>query len=185
MKTIKTILCLVAICILAGCNEYPIDEEQYDRFIYPTRSIDLVKNEYINYSYDRDTMYVSVSISGSKYSDKDVRVILREENGAIDLYNRQNRSALDIQFRHLPNSAYAYPQTDVVIEAGKSTGVFPIYVYPEQLHCDSLYMLPFSIDSVSQYEKRTKIDTVLIARINLINEYSGNYYINANKKKPE
>jgi hypothetical protein len=182
MKTIKLFLCFIAALLISGCEDYQIDKEQYDRIIYLTRSIDLVKNEYINYSYAWDTIYVSVSISGSQYPNKDIRVTLQEEYGAIARYNNENLSVSDIQFRHLPVDAYEYPQTDVVIKAGQSTGVYPIYIYPDKLHCDSLYMLPFGIADVSAYEKRTKMDTILLARINVVNEYSGNYYMNGTKK---
>lgn len=182
MKTIQSILCFIAMFFIAGCSEYPINEEQYDRFIYLTRSIDLVKDEYVNYSYDKDTIYVSVSISGSHYPGNDIKVTLQEEEGLINRYNKENLSVTAIQNRHLPQSAYEYPQSEITIKAGQATGLLPIYIYPEQLHCDSLYMLPFSIKSVSSYEKRTSIDTVLLARVKLVNEYSGNYYMNGTKK---
>lgn len=183
MKIIQSVLCFMAVFVIAGCSEFPINEEQYDRIIYLSRAnIDLVKDEYVNYAQEKDTLYVSVSISGSHYPDKDIQITLQEEEGAIDKYNKENLSASAILNRHLPQSAYEYPQTNVTIKAGQATGLYPIYIYPEKLHCDSLYMLPFSIESVSSYEKRTKIDTVLLVRIKLLNEYSGDYYMNGTMK---
>ncbi len=178
MKTIKSILCLVVVLAMVGCKEdYPLKEEQYKKVVYLTRAIDEVKNEYVNYAYDRDTIYISVSVSGSTHTNKDIRVTFREEDEAIDLYNKRNLSAADIQNRHLPVAAYEYPQEDIVIKAGEATAIYPVYIYPENLHCDSLYMIPVSIESVSAYEMRTEIDTVLLAKINLVNNYSGNYHI--------
>ena len=178
MKTIKSMICLAAVLVTVGCShDYPLKEEQYKKVVYLTRAIDEVKNEYVNYAYDRDTVYVSVSVSGSIPTDRDIRVTFREEDEAIGLYNRRNLSAADIQNRHLPATAYDYPQEDVVIKAGENMAVYPVYIYPENLHCDSLYMIPVSIESVSAYEMRTETDTVLLARINLVNNHSGNYFI--------
>ncbi len=178
MKTIQSILCLATVFSLVGCNDnLPIDEEQYQKIVYLTRAIDEVKNEYVNYAYDRDTIYVSVSVSGTTSTDRDIRVTFREDDEAIAAYNKRNLSASDIQNRHLPADAYEYPQQDVVIKAGQTTAIYPVYIHPEKLHCDSLYMLPMSIASVSAYEIKTKIDTVLLAKVNLVNKYSGKYYM--------
>lgn len=179
MKTIKSILCLAAVALtVVGCDDnLPIDKEQYKKVVYLTRAIDEVKNEYVNYAYDRDTVYISVSVGGSTHTDRDIRVTFREDDEAIARYNKRNLSATDIQNRHLPTAAYEYPQDDVVIKAGQTTAIYPVYIYPENLHCDSLYMIPVSIASVSEYEMRTEIDTVLLAKINMVNSYSGKYHI--------
>lgn len=178
MKTIKFILCLATVFSTMGCNDnLPIDKEQYQKVVYLTRAIDEVKNEYVNYSYDRDTIYISVSVSGTTYTDQDIKVTFREDDNAIVNYNKRNLSATDIQNRHLPVDTYEYPQNEVVIKAGENTAIYPVYIYPEKLHCDSLYMIPVSIASVSAFEIRTKIDTVLLAKINLVNKYSGKYHM--------
>ncbi len=179
MKTIKSILCLAAAALtIGGCDDnLPIDKEQYKKVVYLTRAIDEVKNEYVNYAYDRDTVYVSVSVSGTTYTDRDIRVTFGEDNEAINRYNRRTLSGAEIQNRHLQAAAYEYPQEDVVIKAGENTAIYPVYIYPENLHCDSLYMIPVRIASVSTYEMRTEIDTVLLAKINLVNKYSGKYHI--------
>ncbi|MDL2212936.1 DUF1735 domain-containing protein [Bacteroides sp. OttesenSCG-928-D19] len=179
MKTIKSILSLAVVALaMAGCSEdYPLKEEQYKKVVYLTRAIDEVKHEYVNYAYERDTVYVSVSVSGSKYTDRDIRVTFREDDDAIPAYNKRNLSASDIQNRRLPAEAYEYPQKDIVIKAGETTAIYPVYIYPKKLHCDSLYMIPVSIESVSAYEMRTNIDTVLLAKINMVNNYSGKYHI--------
>ncbi len=179
MKTIKSILCLAAAALtIGGCDDnLPIDEEQYKKVVYLTRAIDEVKDEYVNYAYDRDTVYVSVSVSGTTHTDRDIRVTFKEDDEAITRYNKRTLSAADTQNQHLPAAAYEYPQEDVVIKAGENTAIYPVYIYPEYLHCDSLYMIPVSIASVSAYEMRTEIDTVLLAKINLVNNYSGKYHI--------
>lgn len=178
MKTIKSILCLAIVFMAVGCSEdYPLNKEQYKKVVYLTRAIDDVKEEYVNYAYDRDTIYISVSVSGTTYTDRDIRVTFKEDNEAISIYNKRNLSSADIQNLHLPKAAYEYPQEDVIIKAGKNTAIYPVYIYPERLHCDSLYMLPVSIKTISAYELKDDIDTVLLARVNTVNNYSGKYHI--------
>lgn len=179
MKTIKSILCLAAVALtIVGCDDdLPINKEQYKKVVYLTRAIDEVKNEYVNYAYERDTIYISVSVGGTTHTDRDIRVTFREDDEAIARYNKRNLSATDIQNLHLPKAVYEYPQEDVVIKAGENTAIYPVYIYPENIHCDSLYMIPVSIASVSAYEIKTEIDTVLLAKINTKNNYSGKYHI--------
>lgn len=187
MKIIKSTLCFIVVMAIAGCSEdYPLKEEQYQKFVYLSRAVDNeLKTEYVNYIYEQDTMYVSVSVSGSVTSSKDIKVTLQEENGAISNFNKLNLSPSDIQYRHLPEGAYTYPFSDVTVKAGETMAMFPIYVYPELLHCDSLYLLPFSIESVSLYEKKIKKDTVLLAQISVENKYSGTYYMHGIKTEVE
>ena len=89
MKTIKYIFCLAVILMTVGCSEdLPINEEQYKKVVYLTRAIDEVKNEYVNYAYDRDTVYISVSVGGTTHTDRDTRVTFREDDEAIARYNK-------------------------------------------------------------------------------------------------
>ena len=182
IKTIQCVFCLAAIASIIGCkDDYPLSGEQYEQFVYLSRAADEVKDEYVDYSYEYDTIYVSVSVSGSENTQSDINVFFKEDNSAISEYNRRNLSASDVQYRHLPTDAYVYPETQAVIKKGEATGVFPIYVYPEKLHCDSLYMIPIGIESVSAYEMKTEQDTVLLARINLKNKYSGRHFMDGNR----
>lgn len=181
MKIIKLIFCFIAAYFIAGCdNDYPLKKEQYEKFVYLTRAIDNeLHQEYVNYAYDRDTVFVSVSVSGSQSAGKDVTVSFKEINENIDFYNALNLSASDIQYRHLPENVYEYPVPDVTIKSSEFIAVYPVYINPESLHCDSLYLLPISIESVSDYEVRDNIDSVLLMKIIPVNNYTGDYYIDA------
>lgn len=183
MKTriIQPIFFLITILSLVGCEEdYPLNGEQYEQFVYLSRAVDEVKDEYVNYAYEYDTIYISVSVSGSQNAKSDINVTFVENDLAISAYNKRNLSNTDIQFRPLPTNAYLYPEDKVVIKKGETTGIFPIYVYPENLHCDSLYMIPISIESVSSCKKVEK-DTVLLTRINLMNRYSGRHFMHSTR----
>lgn len=184
MKIIKLIFCLTAVYFLIGCdNDYPLKKEQYDKFIYLSRvekknELKLY-DEHVNYEYDRDTVYVSVSVSGTEPSGKNVTVSFKEVDEAISVYNNLNLSTADIQYRHLPEEAYEYPASDIILKSGEYKALYPIYVYPEYLHCDSLYLLPISIETVSEYGIREGNDSVFLAHVSPVNDFSGDYYMDA------
>lgn len=185
MKIINSFFCLFALFIIVGCSEdYPLKHELYKKVVYLTRAADNsgLKDEGVDYAYEWDTIYVSVSVGGTYPTDKDIVVTFKEDDEAISVYNKREKSSTEIQYRHLSPDVYAYPQENTTIKAGKPTAVYPIYVRPETLHCDSLYIIPVNIASVSAYEMNTK-DTVLLVHINLINKYSGKYYMYGTKTK--
>ena len=182
MKIIKLIFCLFAAYFLTGCeNDYPLKKEQYDKFIYLSRveRENEIYNNYVNYAYDRDTVYFSVSASGTEPVGKNVTVTFKEVDEAISIYNNLNFSVSDIRYKHLPEEVYEYPLADITFNPNEYRALYPVYVYPEALHCDSLYMLPISIESVSAYTIREGNDSVLLARIIPVNNYSGDYYMDA------
>lgn len=55
-------------------------------------------------------------------------------------------------------------------------GTYPILIDPSTLHIDSLYMIALKLESVSQFAKSEE-DTVVKIRLNLMNKYSGLYYM--------
>ena len=50
------------------------------------------------------------------------------------------------------------------------------YSLPSTLHIDSLYMMAFKLSGTSRFEL-AKEDTVVLIRLNLMNDYSGLYYM--------
>ena len=118
-----------------------------------------------------------MAISGNRSLGSDVKVTLEECPEAIDTYNQREVSARARQYRPLSTDIYQIPSYDVTVRKGEVFHTLPVYVNPSSLHCDSLYMLAFRIAATSMYEA-TKIDTVALLRMNLVNKYSGQYYMN-------
>lgn len=176
MKNKKIFLPAVAFIMATGaaltsCSvENPLDNEQYVKKIYLIGAYDQMQTKEV--SYNDGELYVAVGIGGSLFSSSDVSVTLglaAQEN--IDNYNYKNVVAGDIEYQSLPESWYSMDWTGT-IKAGEAYGRIPIKVDASKIECDSLYVIPLEIKSVSQYEKVTE-DTTLLVSIKMVNDYSG------------
>ncbi len=174
--------------LLVGCDqESPMEQDLYPQQVYIVGAHEKIVNKDLNIGFEQDTIAISVAISGSRTLSKDVTVTIEETPEAIERYNSREVSAEARQFRNLAEGIYHFPLEKVTVKAGTTYSTYPIYIKPETLHCDSLYMLAFKLGSTSEYEM-TKEDTVALVRINLMNEYSGLYYMDGllkNTTNPE
>lgn len=176
MKKI-TLFPLFLTLLLAGCDqESPMEQDLYPQQVYIVGAHEKIVNRDLNIGLDQDTISISVAISGSRTLSKDVTVTLEEVPEAIERYNSREVSAEARQFRNLAEDIYSFPLEKVTVKAGSTYSTYPIYIKSGTLHCDSLYMLAFRLNSTSAYEM-SKEDTVALVRINLVNEYSGLYYM--------
>lgn len=174
-------IAVVSLFTFAGCSEEnPIDIEQYFKQIYLVGAADKMTDREVSYSEAESEISVSVAASGSLNLDKDVSFKLTEDAEGIGIYNRQNLSVSDIQYQALPISAYSYPSESAVVKAGEIYAKFPIKVRASGLHCDSLYVIPLKIASVSDYTIAK--DTILLVRIKPVNTFSGEYFAIYEKK---
>lgn len=175
----RIVLCSVCgfAIVAASCDmESPMDMDLYPQKVYIVDAVNTIVNRDLDIGNDPDTVTVSVAVSGSRPSDRDVTVQLVEQPDAIPYYNSRELSAEVTQYQHLPAANYSYPQEQMTIKAGQVYGTFPIVIRPGELHCDSLYMLPLRLKSSSSYEL-TQEDTVALVKINMVNGYSGIYYM--------
>lgn len=168
--------CGFAVLAVACDTESPMEMDLYPQKVYIVGAVNTIVDRNLDIGNDPDTVTVSVAISGSRPSDRDVSVRLIEQQDAIPYYNSRELSAEVTQYQQLPAASYSYPQEEITIKAGQVYGTFPIAIKPDILHCDSLYMLPLRLQSTSAYEL-TQEDTVALVRINLVNDYSGVYYM--------
>lgn len=175
-KIILFSLSLVA--LLAGCgeDESPMNKELYPQKVYIVGARSQVINRDIDLGNSTDTISISVAVSGSLPLSKDVSVTLKENPDEISLYNVRNVSGADVQFQKLDDAIYSYPLDQVILKAGQVYSTYPIYINPATLQCDSLYMIPLRLNSISDYELSDN-DTTVLVRLNLMNKYSGLYYV--------
>jgi len=169
---------LSLVTLLAGCgeDESPMSRELYPQKVYIVGARNQVINRNIDLGNSPDTISIAVAVSGSLPLVKDVTVTLAENPDEVILYNARNVSGAAVQFRK-PNAAvYSYPIDQVTIKAGEVYNTYPIYVNPATLQCDSLYMIPLRLSTISDYELSDN-DTTVLVRLNLINQYSGLYYV--------
>jgi hypothetical protein len=174
----KIILFTLSIIVLfIGCDvESPMDKDLYPQKVYIVGASDIIVDRDLDIGNSPDTISVSIAVSGSCPSNQDVTVTIDENLTAIDNYNTRNLSAEEVQYQKLDDAIYSYPLGQLTIMAGQVYNTYPVYIDPATLHCDSLYMLPLRLGSTTAYEL-TDEDTIALVRLNLVNQYSGLYYI--------
>lgn len=175
----KILLYSISLIVLfAGCeNETsPMDTDLFPSKVYIVGTRDQIVEREIELGNMIDTIAVSVAVSGSRPLNKDVTVTIKENIDEIDLYNQRNVSGEDVQYQKLDDSIYSYPLQQLTIKAGEVYNTFPIHIKPESLQCDSLYMIPIRLNTISDYELSDN-DTTVLVRLHLVNKYSGLYYV--------
>lgn len=161
-----------------GCDEVdsPMSKDLYPQKVYIVGARNQLIYRDVDLGKSTDTISVSVAVSGSRPLSKDVTVEFSENIDEIALYNERNVSGEAVQYQMLNNAIYSYPLDELTIKAGQVYNTYPIYINPTTLQCDSLYMLPLRLASISDYELADN-DTTVLVRLNLTNEYAGLYYV--------
>jgi len=164
--------------LFAGCEkeESPMDRELFPQKVYIVGARDQLIERDIDLGNSTDTIAVSVAVSGSLPLSKDVTVTLDENPAEVTLYNERNVSGEAVQYQTLDEAIYSYPLEQVTIKAGEVYSTYPIHIDPASLQCDSLYMIPLRLSSISDYEL-SENDTTVLVRLHLMNDYSGLYYV--------
>ena len=177
MKKIAFFSMTLLIMCMAGCdNKIPMEEDLWPETVYLVGAKDKIIDRNLNIGYEKDTIYTSVAISGSLPTKENVIVTIEESPSSIDEYNRKERGSDDILYRTLADGIYSFPQENVKVNKGEEYGTYPIHIDPSTLHVDSLYMLALKLSKTSHFEL-AKEDTVVMIRLNLMNDYSGLYYM--------
>lgn len=177
MKKLAFFLISLLVISLAACNnKIPMEEGLWPETVYIVGAKDKIIDRSLNIGYEKDTIYASVAISGSLPTKENVVVTLVESPQTIEEYNRKERGSDDIMYRTLAEGIYSFPNENVEVKKGDVYGAYPIYIDPSTLHIDSLYMLAFKLKETSRFEL-AKEDTVVMIRLNLMNDYSGLYYM--------
>lgn len=176
MKKISLFIILVIIGTSCEKEQIPMNMELFPKKVYIVGTRDQLIHRDIDLGNVEDTINLSIAVSGSLPLSKDITVTLEENPEEIALYNQRNVSGESIQFQKLSESIYNYPLEKVTIKAGQEYSIYPIHIQTASLQCDSLYMLPIRLNSISEYELSDN-DTTVLVRLHLRNEYSGLYYV--------
>lgn len=174
----KILYTLSLIVLLMGCESEnsPMDIDLFPPKVYIVGARNQIIERYIELGNSIDTINVSVAVSGSRQLSKDVTVSIIENAAEIDLYNQRNVSGEAVQYQKPDSSIYSYPLQQLTIKAGEVYNTFPIHISTESLQCDSLYMIPVRLNTISDYELSDN-DTTVLVRLHLVNDYSGLYYV--------
>lgn len=178
MKNIILLPLALLSILFVGCDqESSMDKDLYPQSVYIVGATDKIVDRDLNIGdAPYDTVSISVAVSGSRASTQDVTVTVGEIDTAITIYDTKNLSALGTQYRKIADSVYTYPSKSLTIKAGQTYNTFPIYIKPASFHCDSMYMIALRLTSTTAYSLIKK-DTVALVRLNMVNKYSGLYYM--------
>lgn len=177
---IKILLLLLAITLTASCDrEDPLSTEQYKKEIYLNGAYNRVLTFDLPYGEAQDA-YISVLSSGSQRVDKDVNVKIEFNDELVTWYNDKYMFGAPILYQQLDPEVIDMPSLNTTLKSGELYAHLPFKINSSELHCDSLYSIGFSIASVSEYNIREEGDE-LIFTLKLINDFSGDYNLEATK----
>lgn len=170
---------LLGAMLLTACDdEAPMERSLYPETVYLVGAKDKIITRELNLGYDQDTVYASVTVSGTLPTEKNVIAEVEQIPEAILRYNDRELGTNDVLYQNLPADIYSIPDPAVTVPAGEPYGTLPIYIEPATLHVDSLYMIALKLKSTSDFAL-TKTDTVVLMKFNIVNDYSGLYYMDA------
>gem|GEM_PF-195289 len=176
----RILFSLLAAIAFSACEVVdPMDSEQYQKDIYIVGAYNKVTVFEVPYGDGQDA-FISLAVSGTMKIDQDVDVTLERHDDIIDWYNNKYMLDAPVKYQPLDTEYINVPSWTTAIRSGQVYGRLPFTVNSSDLHCDSLYAIGFAIESVLNYHKSRK-DTALILTLKLINEFSGNYRLEAEK----
>ncbi|WP_034541688.1 BT_3044 domain-containing protein [Phocaeicola paurosaccharolyticus] len=177
MKKIAILSATLITVLMASCDsKIPMEEALWPESVYLVGAKDKIVDKQLNIGYENDTIYASIAISGSQPTSQDVTISILNVPSMIEQYNKKERGSDDIMYRALHEGIYNFPQENAIVKKGDTYGTYPILINPSTLHVDSLYMIALKIDKSSAFDL-VKEDTVVLYRLNLMNNYSGQYYM--------
>lgn len=168
-----------ALVTMVACDvESAMDKDLYPEHVYIVGAENPIIDRDLDLGIEENTITVSVAVSGSRPSTKDVTATVAVIPDVVEEYNFRELTAKNTPYRDLNPTLYSFPSDKVTIKAGTIYNTYPIRIRPDTsiLHCDSLYMLALQLTHTTAYQLN-RTDTVALVRINLVNDFSGLYYM--------
>lgn len=96
MKKILFVL-FVAVVTLTSCDyDWPLDNDQYPQKVYIVGAHEKILYKSLDLSYDKDTVTMSLGVSGSLSLSKDVMTTICQDSAAVMKYNDREWLKVDI-----------------------------------------------------------------------------------------
>jgi len=144
------------VLLLTACDKTEIDEQLGDKGQHIIKFLkyggafgDGFDNA--NLSFDptssEEKLEINLDYSTNQVSNEDITVTVEYDPAALAAYNA---TAGNAQYQKLPDSAYSFPTTTVVIKAGQTVSEsFFVTFYPDKIDGSVNYMLPLKITSIT------------------------------------
>lgn len=165
---------LSCISLLAACNEYDFNQEQYKNEAYIMSNRELIYDRQVaEYSPEGFIVKLPLGLSGSQAASKQVNISVVKDDSLFNAYNKSNFDIDSARFaKLLPEANYEMQSMDAVIPKGSFTADIPIKLKNiETLSPDSVYFLDFKIDEHNSFTFNKKKSHVLM-RIHWKNDYT-------------
>lgn len=161
--------------LFTACEEEFYQEEQYRKEIYIVSDEENIFEQ--EFAFGSDIVgYVSVYAGGTTPIEKEVTVVLEENESALQEYNQKlYGTSYDSYAQKISESRYTVDDWSVTLYPDEEIpySLFPIRVNIDGLEPDDTYFLPLRIASVSDYMISSDKRDVLL-QIYMKNDYATN-----------
>jgi hypothetical protein len=154
-KYLNLLLIPVFLLGIVSCDDYRYFEREQYKVVFALVSADGHNVFKVVHDLDEPESvgYVSVSCGGSNPTDRDISITLVQDMDPFNKYNKDNFDMEADKFaQYLPAGKFDIDSYNLIIPAGGRDGRVAIRVRPDGLSPDSVYFIPFKIDSYSAYE---------------------------------
>ncbi len=177
MKSIihkASLFIIVAIIALISCNRDEIFEREQYKAVVALLSDDgfNIFAEELEFSEDGVDGYIAASCGGVKPTTEAIDINIIEDEALLKHYNVSNFDTdADRYAQYLNSSRYDVDSYKITIPAGERNARMHIKLRTEGLSPDTLYLIPFRVETFSAYEFSPRKNTVLY-RIYLKNRFA-------------
>ena len=178
---IKIIFVAVFFIGAASCDRDEVFErEQYKNVFAIVSGDDNVYRVVHDYRMPNSTGYISASLGGSRFCDKDIVITMVEDAEVLENYNislyQEDR---DRYAEALKPEKYFFNGYTMTIRAGEANASLPVTVIPEGLSPDSVFYIALRVDTYNAGELNMEKGTILYeVRVkNWWCTYSGTTYV--------
>ena len=157
-----------------SCNQDAMyNKELYKNVVYLLSGSENVYSQSYTLNETEPVKYFSVCCGGSKPNPEEIVVTLEPNTAIVDTYNKNNFDYESDYAQLLPADRYEIGSYTITIPANPVDQYVkvPVKVNPLGLSPDTIYFIPLSIKSVSQYEANPDKSTLLY-RVTIENDYA-------------
>jgi hypothetical protein len=181
-KALYTALGLfMATAVMTGCDKVPA--EQFTKYVLFTRN----GFQPFEMSFDSTksgvyTQPISISVSGTSYSTKDVNVDFEVNDSVLQQYNFDKfRNDSVAYYKILPPNTYSIVSKQVTIKTGSEYATLPIEFNLDMIDKYQDYVLPIMITKTSDYTVGIQGTSATLMNVVIKNSFSGNYSMSGAK----
>lgn len=135
--------------MMTGCDDFNVvEKEQYKQVFAFVSDADHFSDKMVSFDSLETTGYISISVGGTKPTDRDIHINIAEDVNVLKDYNAQTYDVNIEKYAHLlPSYNYTIGSLQCTVKAGDIRGDVPITIRPANLSPDTTYIVPFRISS--------------------------------------